>query len=131
MQSILFFPSQICRARFSVCSSFLLLQVADGSRVRASMACGQWVLPCLGCWIWSMALLHAPPTDHTCGWLDQRLLSSSFISTPAGSFIAAMVGRLAPLKFFFCPFFIVFQPPFLFLSLFYNELLLVVKRKGE
>ncbi|KAH8483878.1 hypothetical protein H0E87_028330 [Populus deltoides] len=44
------------------------------------------------------ALLHTSPTDQMCGWLDRRLPSSYFISTLAVSSVAAMVGRLAPLK---------------------------------
>jgi hypothetical protein len=59
------------------------------------------------CQIWSLAL-HAPPTGQACGWLDRQLPSSSFISTPAVSSTAAMVGRSAPLKSrfsapFYCP----------------------------
>jgi hypothetical protein len=47
--------------------------------------------------------LHAPLTDHMCGWLDQQLFSSYFISTPAVSSTATMVGRPVPLKSQFSP----------------------------
>jgi len=43
-------------------------------------------------------LLYAPPTYQTCGWLDRRLPSSNFISTPALSSTVAMVGRSVPLQ---------------------------------
>lgn len=49
-------------------------------------------------------LVHAPPTGKAYGWLDQRFLLSSFISTPTMSPTTTMVGRSAPLKsLFFAP----------------------------
>ena len=66
------------------------------------------------CRIWSWAL-HAPPTGQVCGWQDRQLPSSSFISTPAVSSTAAMVGRsahlssLALLPFGLPPYFFVFS----------------------
>ena len=75
------------------------------------------------CRIWSWAL-HAPPTTgRACGWQDQQLPSSSFISTPAVSSTAATVGRSAPLSLGFLLPSTVLQPPFSFPHRLCNELL--------
>jgi hypothetical protein len=61
------------------------------------------------CRIWSSVWLHVPPTDQACGWLDRQPSSSHFISIPAASSTAAMVGRSAHLSslglrlFIYCP----------------------------
>jgi len=41
-------------------------------------------------------LVHAPPTGQAYGWLDRRLLLSSFISTSAVSPTTSMAGRSVP-----------------------------------
>jgi len=83
--------------------------LANGS---LSRLCSWWWLARSGererwRWMFTVAerradLLHAPPTDQTCGWLDRRLPSSNLISTPALSSTAAMVGEIgAPSSFGF------------------------------
>jgi len=143
-----------CRSAFLSATPFLFVSpsslfqtpdsVTKGLLPTGSLSrlCSCWWLVRFGereCWRWMFtvaerraALLHTSPTDQMCGWLDRRLPSSYFISTLAVSSVAAMVGRLAPLKVsVFCFFFTILWPPFLFLHLLCDALLLAAERKGE